>query len=58
MVLRNCENKKYRGKIERKAYKIEGKRLVLVGKRYYDLSLSDEITLRKPLFIRVASKNV
>ena len=53
MVLRNFENKKYRVKIERKAYKIERKGLVSAGKRYYDLSLNSCLKSGSPVFMRV-----
>jgi len=42
MVLRNCENEKYRRKTGRKTHKIKGKRLVLAEKRYIDLSLNSK----------------
>ena len=58
MVLRNCENKKYKRKTGEKAHKIKEKWLVSAGKRYPDLSLSDEMGLKKPLFKRVANKFV
>ena len=38
MVLRNCENKKYKRKTGEKAHKIKEKWLVSAGKRYPDLS--------------------
>ena len=53
MVLRNCENKKYKRKIGEKAHKIKGKWLVSVGKRYPDLSLNSWSRASKPLFSRV-----
>ena len=54
MVLRNCENKKYKRKTGEKAHKIKGKWLVSVGKRYPDLSLNNAETSKnldfKPFF--------
>ena len=47
MVLRNCENKKYKRKIGEKAHKIKGKWLVSVGKRYPDLSLNSKQRARR-----------
>lgn len=55
MVLRNCENKKYKRKTGEKAHKIKEKWLVSAGKRYPDLSSSDEMSLEKPAFMRGAS---
>lgn len=41
MVLRNCENKKYKRKTGEKAHKINRKWLVSAGKRHPDLSGND-----------------
>lgn len=54
MVLRNCENKKYKRKTGEKAHKINRKWLVSAGKRHPDLSLNNAGTLKnldfKPFF--------
>lgn len=55
MVLRNCKRKKCKRKIEIKDHKIKEKWLVSAGKRYPDLSLSDEMSFEKPVFMWVAS---
>lgn len=49
MVLRNCENKKYKRKTGEKAHKINRKWLVSAGKRHPDLSLNSNVpTQLKP----------
>lgn len=52
MVLRNCENKKYKRKTGEKAHKIKEKWLVSAGKRYPDLSENRNYTPGKPVFMR------
>lgn len=48
MVLRNCENKKYKRKTGEKAHKINRKWLVSAGKRHPDLSLNKHKGAEKP----------
>lgn len=55
-VLKNYAKGKMREKEGRKARKINRKCFKKAGKEYPDLSLSDEMDLEKPLFMRVASK--
>ena len=53
MVLRNCENKKYKRKTGEKAHKIKEKWLVSAGKRYPDLSLNNLQSRKNTVFMRI-----